>query len=330
MEKAPVFLIGPKGYPWFFLHGELVKHPWFDLKGTKELDPEIQGERDAGMRLIREIESDMKGIESRAFCISFLDPSCAPFVEPVLADKGFHVISCGPSYRLHPLVPLLIPEVNCDHLRLTEHQKPWQGLLVSIPDPIVNGLATTLHLLTRENEIQKIVATLFLHDIRKTYHEIGISTPESSAPSLSFIHQVEGELRKLMGWMTGRSIAEYPGEIHLHVLPCTSIPEPYAFVDIYLESKPSLIPEIIHERLKDMRLPEIVTALPHARAKPLDLLGSGKCLDFNDLPPASTLWISSPQGSKGHIQMCLEFDLDRCGRVDTPLAVAELLFKVFP
>ena len=47
---------------------------------------------------------------------SALDANAAKDVEPAFAQAGHLVISNARSYRMDPLVPLLIPEVNADHL----------------------------------------------------------------------------------------------------------------------------------------------------------------------------------------------------------------------
>ncbi len=68
---------------------------------------------------------------------SALDANAAKDVEPAFAQAGHLVISNARSYRMDPLVPLLIPEVNADHLALLPAQRRergWSGAIVTNPN----------------------------------------------------------------------------------------------------------------------------------------------------------------------------------------------------
>ena len=82
---------------------------------------------------------------------SGLDASVAGEVEAMFARRGLPVISNARNYRLDPTVPLLIPEVNPDHLELIDRQT-WTGddgqssggYIVTNPNCSTVGLATAL------------------------------------------------------------------------------------------------------------------------------------------------------------------------------------------
>jgi aspartate-semialdehyde dehydrogenase len=68
---------------------------------------------------------------------SALDASAADVLEAPCASAGQIVLSNARSHRLDPLVPLLIPEVNAEHLALLDHQrreKGWTGAIVTNPN----------------------------------------------------------------------------------------------------------------------------------------------------------------------------------------------------
>lgn len=82
---------------------------------------------------------------------SGLDASVAGEVEASFARRGLPVISNARNYRLDPTVPLLIPEVNPDHLQLIDRQtwtneggQPSGGYIVTNPNCSTVGLATAL------------------------------------------------------------------------------------------------------------------------------------------------------------------------------------------
>ena len=78
---------------------------------------------------------------------SALDASVAGDIEQAFAAAGHVVVSNARNYRMDPLVPLLIPEVNADHLSLVTEQrraKGWQGAIVTNPNCSTIVLAMAL------------------------------------------------------------------------------------------------------------------------------------------------------------------------------------------
>ena len=67
------------------------------------------------------------------FALSALPSEVARTVEPLLASNGTHVVSNASALRMEPFIPLLIPEVNRDHLHLIKKQKT-SGKIVTNPN----------------------------------------------------------------------------------------------------------------------------------------------------------------------------------------------------
>src|ERR1041385_6147874 len=112
----------------------LQNHPWFDLvavaasersagrpyaEATRWLDQNPMPGRVASMTVApcdpRKVEADL--------VFSALDSSVATEVEAAFAGAGRHVLSNAKNYRMHPDVPLVIAEVNPDHLCVLEAQR---------------------------------------------------------------------------------------------------------------------------------------------------------------------------------------------------------------
>jgi aspartate-semialdehyde dehydrogenase len=78
---------------------------------------------------------------------SALDARAADQIEHVFAAAGHIVQSNARTHRMDPLVPLLIPEVNPDHLSLLSEQrrvKGWSGAVITNPNCAVVVLAMAL------------------------------------------------------------------------------------------------------------------------------------------------------------------------------------------
>lgn len=92
---------------------------------------------------------------------SALDAGAAGDIEPAFAAAGHIVISNARSFRMMDDVPLLIPEVNPDHLSLIDVQRRargWRGAIVTNPNCSTVVLAMALAPL-REFGIRSVVTT---------------------------------------------------------------------------------------------------------------------------------------------------------------------------
>ena len=94
---------------------------------------------------------------------SGLDASVAGEVEAAFARAGHVVVSNARNHRMDPLVPLVIPEVNADHLALLDEQgaaRGWSGPIVTNPNCSTIVLVLALAPLRRFGLRQVIVSTL--------------------------------------------------------------------------------------------------------------------------------------------------------------------------
>ena len=108
----------------------LERHPWFEVAWM------AASERSFGKTYAEAAKWKMKTpIPTRiaSMVVSAAEPKDAPKVifaaldadlaremEPAFADAGCAVISNSSAFRMHPQVPLVIPEINADHIKLIE------------------------------------------------------------------------------------------------------------------------------------------------------------------------------------------------------------------
>jgi len=149
-------------------------HPWFRVAGLAASErsagqaygkaarwflPEPIPEWARGM----EVVPCRPGIDAR-LAFSGLDASVAGGIEEEFARAGCAVVSNSRNHRMDPEVPLLIPEVNAEHLELVETQKRrWRGggFIVTNPNCSTVGLALSIAPLYRAFGIRRlVVATL--------------------------------------------------------------------------------------------------------------------------------------------------------------------------
>lgn len=147
MPKVQVAILGATGMVGQRFIQLLRGHPWFEVTTL------IGSERSAGRTygeacrwvIDSEFPEELRGAPVQSIdapidaplVFSALPSSVAGPVEERLAADGHIVCSNASSHRMAPDVPILIPEVNPDHLALLEVQREkrgWSGAIVTNPN----------------------------------------------------------------------------------------------------------------------------------------------------------------------------------------------------
>ena len=149
MKKVGV--IGVSGLIGRHFIQELALHPWFEigaLVGSEQtagkLLGEVLGEQVAlpSHILQMRISIHRRNISRLDLLFSAVKGDVAEELEKKLQDRGHKIITCARPHRMDPEVPLLIPEVNSDHLALLKWEK--NGWIVAKPNCSVVGIALAL------------------------------------------------------------------------------------------------------------------------------------------------------------------------------------------
>jgi aspartate-semialdehyde dehydrogenase len=135
--------------------------------------------------------------------LSALDAAVADTVEPLQAGRGKLVVSNTKSFRMRDDVPLLIPEVNADHLALLDAQK-WPvagGGIVTNPNCVVVGLAMALAPLQRHFGLEAVTVTTMQALSGAGYP--GVPSLDAQGNVIPFIEgeeeKIEKEPKKILG-----------------------------------------------------------------------------------------------------------------------------------
>src|SRR5262245_30755349 len=132
MNRIDVGILGATGMVGQQFVALLASHPWFKV-GWVGASQRSEGKayRDAASwRLPVPLLDDVASLEVDAavptrapqLVFSGLDSSVAGDIERAFAEAGHIVVSNSRNYRLEKTVPLLIPEINADHLALLDAQ----------------------------------------------------------------------------------------------------------------------------------------------------------------------------------------------------------------
>lgn len=169
MKKLSVGILGATGTVGQRMIQLLEDHPWFEVKAVAASGGSAgksYGEA-AHWLLDTPLPSSVGDLEVRPchpdldcdFVLSGLPSDVAETAEPEFAAAGCPVISNAGTHRMTPDVPLLIPEVNSEHLAAIESQRArWggSGFIVTNPNCSTIGFVIPLAALHQSFGVEAI------------------------------------------------------------------------------------------------------------------------------------------------------------------------------
>jgi len=151
----------------------LENHPWFAVTELAASDRSVGQtyERACAWKLARPMPEAVKKLIVKApepnldcdFVFSSLPSEVAGEIEEAFAKAGYPVISNSSHHRMDEDVPLLIPEINADHINIIPFQKERRGydkgFIVTNPNCSAIGLVLALAPLHKAFGLQAVMAT---------------------------------------------------------------------------------------------------------------------------------------------------------------------------
>jgi aspartate-semialdehyde dehydrogenase len=220
-NKIPVGVLGATGAVGQKFIKLLENHPWFELTELAASDRSAgKSYKDAAIwRQYTPIPDQVKdrvvkpcepGLACRVV-FSGLDSSVAGEVEEDFARAGYIVLSNSKNHRMDEDVPLLVPEINHEHLGLIKTQRErrnWPGAIVTNPNCSTVGLVMALAPIDRAFGVKRVIVTTMQALSGAGYP--GHSAIDLLGNVLPFIggeeDKVETEPRKIMGALDGDHI----------------------------------------------------------------------------------------------------------------------------
>ncbi|MGH9603427.1 MAG: aspartate-semialdehyde dehydrogenase [Terriglobales bacterium] len=172
-KKIPVGILGATGVVGQRFLQLLEQHPWFEvawLAASERSAGHAYGDA-ARWRLKTPIPEKVAGMTvspaqpegAPRLIFSSVDAAIAAELEPRFTEAGCAVVSNSSTFRMRQDVPLVIPEVNPDHLKLLECQ-PWRrksgGFIVTNSNCSAMGLVVALAPLQRFGLEQVLAVTM--------------------------------------------------------------------------------------------------------------------------------------------------------------------------
>lgn len=218
--KIPVGVLGATGAVGQRFVQLLADHPWFEVTELAASDRSAgKPYREACTWRLDGGPSEAVGALNVTNCegpfrskvlFSGLDSSVAGDVEAALAGRGHAVVSNARNHRMDPDVPLLIPEVNPDHLDAlpVQRRRTGGGYIVTNPNCSVVGLAMALAPLHRAFGVKE-VAVATLQALSGAGYP-GVASMDVADNVLPYIgggeeEKIEAEPRRILGRFDGKA-----------------------------------------------------------------------------------------------------------------------------
>jgi aspartate-semialdehyde dehydrogenase len=284
--RLPVAVLGATGAVGQAFVRLLADHPWFEVAALAASD-QSAGRRygdvvrwreptplppAAADLVIQRCAPPLPG----AIVFSALDAAVAREVEPAFAAAGALVVTNASAFRMDPHVPLLICEVNADHLGLLPAQRRargWPGAILANPNCSAAALILALTPLHRAFGIERLFVATMQAVSGAGYP--GVASLDILGNVIPHIpneeEKIEQETRKILGTLSGDRVDEagIGASIHANRVPV----EDGHTESVSIGFRTRVTPEEAMAALGTFRATGKVATLPSTPALPVEVDG---------------------------------------------------------
>src|SRR5258706_1639690 len=266
--KIEVGILGATGMVGQQFAKFLQGHPWFEIVwlGASDRSAGKSYREATSWRLDGAMPANVAGLRveeckpdhAPRLMFSSMDASVATEIEQAFARAGHVVVSNSRNHRMEPDVPLLIPEVNPDHLKiipLQQRKRGWKGQIATNPNCSTIVLALALAPL-KQFGIRRVIATTMQAISGAGYP--GVASMDINGNVIPYIgneeEKMESETQKILGDFAGDSIIPLAARVSAQCNRVPVVDGHMVAVSVELERKPELA--------------EIIAAMEHFSSVP--------------------------------------------------------------
>ncbi len=230
-NKIPIGILGATGMVGQRYIQLLENHPWFEIawlaasdrSSGKKYGEAAKWRLDTPLprRIAEMTVSPAEPAGAPKVIFASVDAAIAREMEPAFANAGCAVVSNSSAFRMSPNVPLVIPEVNGDHLEMIEEQPSRQqsgGYIVTNPNCSTIGLVMALKPIEERFGIEQIFVTTMQAVSGAGYP--GVASMDILDNVVPYIgseeEKMEAETLKLLGHVDGHAVQPLKAGITAH------------------------------------------------------------------------------------------------------------------
>lgn len=283
MEPIPVAILGATGVVGQRFVQLLDGHPWFRVTTLCASDRSVGKTYREGCRWLLDtpmpawastmiLQPTTAEAVNEPIAFSALPAEVALEVEPQLAQKGCVVCSNASAHRMEEDVPLLLPEVNAEHVELIHWQRGrrgWRGAIVTNPNCTSTGMTVVLKALDRVFGVKRAIAVSMQALSGAGYP--GVASLEIVDNVIPFIRgeeeKVAWEPRKMLGTLQNGQVVLHPIVISAQTNRVAVLDGHMVCLTVECESRPT-VEETVHV-LETYTVPEFIADLPSTPRPPI-------------------------------------------------------------
>jgi aspartate-semialdehyde dehydrogenase len=257
-------------------------HPWFELaevaasersagRPYAEVTRWIEGEMPSGVAALTVKPCDPAAVDATVV-FSALDSNVAGEVEAAFAAAGRLVLSNAKNYRMEPDVPLVIPEVNADHLALLDAQRArrgWRGGIVTNANCAATMAAMALAPLHKAYGARRVFVATMQAVSGAGYP--GVPSLDILGNVIPYIGEeepkIEREMQKMLGVVGVGAVANAPFVVSAHANRVAVENGHTVCLSVEFDREPSL--DDAAEIFRTWTGASVVRGLPSAPDRPL-------------------------------------------------------------
>lgn len=281
MKPIEVGVLGATGMVGQHFIRFLQGHPWFRLTwlgasdrsaGKKFKDATIwrlEGDMPASVSDL--VVSECKPDNAPQLVFSAMDASVATEIERAFASSGHVVVSNSRNHRMEADVPLLVPEINADHLAAVAGQKQergWKGFIVTNPNCSTIVLTMALAPL-KPFKIRRVLAATMQAVSGAGYP--GVASMDIVGNVVPFIgseeEKIQAETQKILGDYAGGRFQPLPAKVSAHCNRVAVVDGHMVAASVEFDEKPSV--SDVRQAIETFRALPQQRQLPSAPERPV-------------------------------------------------------------
>ena len=288
-SQIPVAVLGATGSVGQRFISLLDHHPWFKVVALAASDRSVGQKYSSAARWVLDtpmpdyakdmvvVPATTEAVQSH-IVFSALHSDVAKDLEPQFAQAGVAVCSNASSYRRGEDVPLLLPEVNAEHIHLIKEQRKkrgWSGAILTNPNCTSTGLTIALKALDKAFGVKKVIAFSMQALSGAGYPGVpSLDIMDNVIPNVANggeEDKVEWEPRKMLGQLNGGAIelADIRFSAHANRVAVTDGHTVCASVEFATPADP----EAAEAVLREYRAPASAMDLPSAPRPVIEVRG---------------------------------------------------------
>jgi aspartate-semialdehyde dehydrogenase len=280
-SKVEVGVLGATGMVGQQFVKFLENHPWFELTWVGASDRSAGKKyRDAtAWRLDGTLPNHIADLmvqeckpgNAPRLMFSATDSSVATQIEREFASAGHVVVSNSRNHRMEPDVPLLVPEINTDHLKLVSRQRrerSWTGMIVTNPNCSTIVLTLALAPL-KQFGIERLVVTTLQAISGAGYP--GVASMDINANVIPYIggeeEKMQQETQKILGDLVDGEVRALAARVSAQCNRVPVVDGHMCCVSIELAQKPG--ESVVRRAFEEFRGVPQQRNLPSAPSQPV-------------------------------------------------------------